>query len=196
MNAFTDVGTFLVQSLASFYLIIVILRVLLRLAQADFFNPISQFVHKATAPAVMPLRKVFPSFRQLDIAALVLALLVQWLAIQLTALLHGGGLLPILNTLWWGMLGIISLVLSIYLYGLLAAVILSWVAPASRHPAIALLWQMLEPVIAPFRKLLPPLGGLDLSPIFVFLVINMLRIFVSHGASAARLPAWVVPGIW
>ncbi len=87
------------------------------------------------------------------------------------------------------------MLINIYIYGLLAAIILSWVAPHNPHPAIGLLWQLMEPVLAPFRRLLPAMGGLDLSPILVFLVLNVLRIFISHAASAAQLPTWAVPGI-
>ncbi|MAT52495.1 MAG: YggT family protein [Porticoccaceae bacterium] len=195
MNAFTDAGTFLIQSLASIYLVIILLRFLLQLCQADFYNPVSQFAHRATVPLLAPLRKLFPPLGRVDFASLVLALLLQWVAIQVTASLNGNPLINIFYVLWWGVLGLVSMLINIYIYGLLAAIILSWVAPHNPHPAVALLWQLMEPVMAPFRKLMPNIGMLDLSPILVFLVLNMLRIFVGHAASAARLPTWAVPGI-
>lgn len=194
MNAFTDVGTFLIQSIATIYLVIVLLRFLLQLCRADFFNPVSQFAHRATAPLLLPLRKLFPAWQNFDFASLILALLLQWLAIQLTASLNGNALINVFYVLWWGTLGILSMLINIYIYGLLAAIILSWVAPHNPHPAVSLLWQLMEPVMAPFRKIVPNLGGLDLSPILVFLVLNMLRIFVTHAANAAQLPGWAVPG--
>ncbi len=194
MNAFNDVGTFLIQAFASIYLIVIMLRFLLQLCRADFYNPVSQFAHKATAPLLNPLRKLFPAYRNVDFASVVLALLLQWLAIQLTASVNGYPLINVLSVLWWGFLGILSMLINIYIYGLLAAIILSWVAPHNPHPAIALLWQLMEPVLAPFRKIIPSLGGLDLSPIFVFIMLNMLRIFLTHAANAARLPGWAVPG--
>src|SRR5690606_20477380 len=137
---------------------------------------------------------LFPAFGNFDFASLILALLLQWLAIQLTASLNGNALINVLNVMWWGVLGILSMLINIYIYGLLAAIILSRVAPHHPPPAIALLWQLMEPVMAPFRKLVPNLGGLDLSPILVFLVLNMCRIFVTHAANAAQLPGWAVPG--
>ncbi|KJS08761.1 MAG: membrane protein [Gammaproteobacteria bacterium BRH_c0] len=194
MNAFTDVGTFLIQSLATIYLVVILLRFLLQLCGANFYNPVSQFAHKATLPLLAPLRKLFPAYGKLDFASLILALLLQWLAIQLTASLNGNALINVLYVLWWGVLGIISMLINIYIYGLLAAIILSWVAPNNQHPVVTLLWQLMEPVMAPFRKLLPNLGGLDLSPILVFLVLNMFRIFVTHAANASQLPGWAVPG--
>jgi YggT family protein len=195
MNPFSDAGTFLVQSIASIYLVIILLRFLLQLSQADFYNPVSQFAHKATIPLLRPLRKLFPPFGKVDFASIVLALLLQWLAIQLTATLNGSGLINVFYVLLWGLIGIASLVVNFYLYGLLAAIILSWVAPQNPHPVVGLLWQLMEPVMAPFRKLLPPLGGLDLSPILIFMVLNLIRIFIAHGANATQLPIWAVPGI-
>ena len=195
MNAFTDAGSFLIQSLASIYLVIILLRFLLQLCRADFYNPVSQFAHKATALFLVPIRKAFPTFRNIDIACLILALLVQWLAIQLTISIHGLSLVNPLYALTWGLIGILSMAINFYIYGLLAAIILSWVAPHNPHPAIILLWQLMEPVMAPFRKIIPPLGGIDLSPIFIFLILNMFRIFIMHGANAAGLPVDAVPGI-
>ena len=187
MNTFAQAGTFLVQSLGSFYLAIVILRFLLQLVKADFYNPISRFLVKATHLPSKPLRKVFPTLRTFDLASLILALLFQWFVIQLTATINGAGIINIFLALSWGAVGIISLVLNIYLYGLLAIIIVSWVAPQSQHPVLALLQQLIAPVMDPFRRVIPPLGGLDLSPIFMFLVINMLQIFL-HGYTKIQEP--------
>ncbi|MCB1667027.1 MAG: YggT family protein [Porticoccaceae bacterium] len=195
MNAFAQAGTYLVQTLGSVYLLIVMLRFLLQLLRADFQNPISQFVIKATHIPSRPIRKLLPTYRTFDGATLVLAILVQWLVIQLTATINGASIIHPGHAISWSVLGIISLVLNIYFYGLLAVIILSWVAPYNNHPAIALLYQIIEPVTAPFRRLIPPLGGLDLSPIFMFLVIGMLQRFVNALAHSMLLPAAVVPGI-
>ena len=195
MNAFAQSGTYLVQTLGSVYLLIVMLRFLLQLLRADFQNPISQFVIKATHIPSRPIRKLLPTYRTFDGATLVLAILVQWLVIQLTATINGASIIHPGHAISWSVLGIISLVLNIYFYGLLAVIILSWVAPYNNHPAIALLYQIIEPVTAPFRRLIPPLGGLDLSPIFMFLVIGMLQRFVNALAHSMLLPAAVVPGI-
>ena len=195
MNTFTQAGTFLFQSLGSLYLSVVMLRFLLQWVKADFYNPISRFLIKATHLPSKPLRKLFPTFGSFDMASLVLALLVQWLTIQLTASINGAGLINILLVLSWGAVGVASLLLNLYLYGLLVIIIVSWVAPQSHHPVLLLLNQLLAPVMEPFRRIIPPLGGLDLSPIFMFLVIQMLQIFVHGIAGYLQLPAPIVPGI-
>ncbi len=195
MNTFAQAGTFLIQSIGSLYLSIVLLRFLLQWVKADFHNPISQFLVKATHLPSKPLRKLFPTFRSFDMASLVLALLVQWITIQLTASINSAGLINILLALSWGAVGAVSLVLNLYLYGLLVIIIVSWVAPQSHHPVLLLLNQLLAPVMEPFRRVIPPLGGLDLSPIFMFLVIQMLQIFVHGIANYLQLPMPIVPGI-
>ncbi len=195
MSTVTEISIYLIQALANLYLLMVLVRLMLQLAKANFYNPVSQFVVKATALPLTPLQKIFPPFKNLNNACLVLALLVQLLAIQASALVYNGALVPIASSLSWAVLGIASLILNIYFYGLFIVIILSWVAPRSHHPAIALLWQLMEPVMAPFRRLIPPLGGLDLSPIVLFLLINILRIFVRNLAATTHLIPLFVPGI-
>jgi YggT family protein len=195
MITFAQAGTFLIQSIGSFYLSIVLLRFLLQWVKADFYNPISRFLVKATHLPSKPLRKLFPTFRSFDMASLVLALLVQWLTIQLTASINSAGLINIPLALCWGAVGAVSLVINLYLYGLLVIIIVSWVAPQSHHPVLLLLNQLLAPVMEPFRRVIPPMGGLDLSPIFMFVVIQILLIFVHGIANYLQLPTPIVPGI-
>ena len=115
MAAFTDAATFLIQSLASIYLVIILLRFLLQLCKADFYNPVSQFAHKATAFLLVPLRKAFPTWQNVDFSCVVLALLLQWLAIQLTISINGYGLVNLFYVLLWGLIGILSLTINFYM---------------------------------------------------------------------------------
>lgn len=195
MSTFVQAGTFLVQTLGGLYLAIVVLRFLLQLVRADFYNPTSRFLISATHLPSSPIRKLFPAYRNIDLASLILALLVQWLIIQLTLSVNSAGFINPLLALSWGAVGILSLVLNIYLYGLLIVIIVSWVAPQSQHPILALLHQLISPAMEPFRRIIPPLGGLDLSPIFMFIVINMLQIFVNGLGSYLQLPPQLVAGI-
>lgn len=195
MSTVTEISIYLIQALANLYLLIVLIRLMLQLAKANFYNPLSQFVVKATALPLTPLQKALPPIKNFNSACLALALLVQLIAIQISALAYNGTLVPIVMSLTWAVLGIASLMLNIYFYGLFIVIILSWVAPQSHHPAIALLWQLMEPVMAPFRRLIPPLGGLDLSPIVLFLLINVLRILVRNLAAQTHVIPLFVPGI-
>jgi YggT family protein len=193
MGAINEIIIYIVQTLVSLYLIAMLLRFLLQLVRADFYNPISQFLVKVTNPLVVPMRRLIPGLGGIDLATLVLALVLQMAAIVILILIHGLGFPNPFLILLWAALGILGLLVNIYFFGLLGMIILSWVAGGSGHPAIYLLHQITEPVMAPFRKILPPMGGLDLSPILVFVLINIIQIALRHIAASVGLhPALVI----
>ena len=194
MTPLTQVGMLVINTLVGLYLLIVVLRFLLQLVRADFYNPVSQFIVKATNPPLIPLRKVIPGWGGIDIASLVLALLVQAVAIVLILLLNG--IQPHFQVVLWAAIGVLSLLLKIYFWGLLITVIASWVAPNSYNPVLILINQILEPAMKPIRKIMPDMGGLDISPIIMFLTIQVLEILVIIGiAQASGMPAGLVMGI-
>ena len=195
MGAFNEILAYLIQTLLSLYLVAMLLRFLLQLVKADFYNPICQFLVKVTNPLVIPLRKVVPGLAGLDLASLLLALLLQLAGIVLLLLINGLSLPNVALLLVWSLLGVIGLLVNIYFFALLAMIILSWVAAGSNNPAIYLLHQITEPVMAPFRKLLPAMGGMDFSPILVFILINVLQIALRHMATGVGLHPALVIGI-
>jgi YggT family protein len=193
MAALNEIVGYLVQTLVSLYLVAMLLRFLLQLVRADFYNPISQFLIKATNPLVVPLRRVIPGLGGVDMATLVLALLLQISAIAILLLVNGLAMPNPLLIVLWAALGLVGLLVNIYFFALLGMIILSWIAPGSSHPAVYLLHQITEPVMAPVRKLLPSMGGLDLSPILVFILINIIQIALRHMAANVGLhPALVI----
>ena len=193
MDALNEILGYLIQTALSIYLLAMLLRFLLQLVRADFYNPISQFLVKITNPLVVPARRLIPGLGGIDLASLLLAVLLQLACIIAMLLLHGLGLPNIFILLVWSLLGVLSLLVNVYFFALLAMIILSWVAPGSNHPAIYLLHQITEPVMAPFRKALPPMGGMDFSPILVFILINVLQIALRHMAAGVGLhPALVI----
>ena len=195
MSGFAEALIYIVQTLGSLYLLIVLLRFILQLVRADFYNPLSQFVVRATQPLLKPLRRLIPGLAGLDIASLVLAIGVQLLLMIVTLLLMGidvGGHLA--QLLVWSLIGVTSLFLKVFFFALIISVILSWVAPGSYNPGAQLVNQICEPLLAPFRKLLPNLGGLDISPIFAFITINLIDRFVIGGLAASTgLPPMLSP---
>ncbi len=194
MTPLTQAGMLVINTLFGLYLLVVILRFLLQLVRADFYNPISQFIVKATNPPLIPLRKMIPGWGGIDIASLVLALLVQAIAIVLILLLNG--IQPPLQVALWAAIGVLSLILKVYFWGLLITVIASWIAPNSYNPALILINQILEPAMKPIRKMMPDMGGLDISPIIMFLGIQVLEILVVQGlAQASGMPSRLVLGV-
>jgi YggT family protein len=195
MSAINEIFAYLVQTALSLYLLVMLLRFLFHFARADFYNPISQFVVRATNPLVRPTRRLFPAFGRFASASLVLAVVLQALGIVTLLLLHGAGLVGPTLIVAWSVIGVLGLLVNIYFFALLAMIIISWVAPTSRHPALLLLWQVTEPVMAPVRRILPPMGGLDFSPILVFILINVLQIALRHMAAGVGLHPALVMGV-
>ncbi|MBA1292344.1 YggT family protein [Pseudomonas lurida] len=177
MLGLNDALIFIIQTLGSLYLLIVLMRFILQLVRANFYNPLCQFVVKATQPLLKPLRRVIPSLFGLDMSSLVLALLLQILLFVVVLSLNGYQAFTVL-LLPWALIGIFSLFLKIIFWSMIISVILSWVAPGSRSPGAELVYQITEPVLAPFRRLIPNLGGLDISPIFAFIAIQLLQSWV------------------
>jgi YggT family protein len=144
------------------------------LVRANFYNPLCQFIVKATQPLLKPLRRVIPSMFGLDMSSLVLALIIQMLLIAVILLLKGF-MVDWLFLVPWALIALFSLFLNIIFWAMIISVILSWVAPGSHNPGAELVAQITEPVLAPFRRIIPNLGGLDISPIFAFIVIQLLQ---------------------
>ncbi|HTO19923.1 MAG TPA: YggT family protein [Pseudomonas sp.] len=194
MNGLSTAAVYVIQTLGSLYLLIVLLRFVLQLVRADFYNPLSQFIVRATSPLLMPLRRVIPGFGGIDLASLVLALLVQ-LALMLIVLALDGRIqwsLP--ELLVWSLIGVTSLFLKIFFFALIISVILSWVAPGTHNPAAQLVHQICEPLLAPIRRFLPNLGGLDISPIFAFIALNLLDMLVIRNlAVMSEMPKILAP---
>lgn len=195
MSAANEIFVYLIQTVLSIFLFAVLLRFLLQLVRADFYNPISQFLVKVTNPLVIPLRKIIPGFGGIDMASLLLALILQLAGIALILVINGLGMPNIGLLLVWSVLGILGLLVNIYFFALLAMIILSWVAPGGNNPALYLVVQITEPVMAPFRKALPSMGGLDFSPILVFILINVIQIALRHMAAGVGLHPALVIGI-
>ncbi|TBR43844.1 YggT family protein [Marinomonas agarivorans] len=169
---------FLITTLANLYLLIVLLRLILQLIRADFYNPISQGVVKATNVFVMPLRRILPSIGRVDTASVVLALAVQFLTVFAFAFLTGQSASLILY-IQYTVLGVIYHLFDLYFWAMIISIILSWVAPTANHPGALIVWQITEPLYSFFRRFIPSFGGLDISPIFImmgiYLVQNMLK---------------------
>lgn len=169
---------------------VVVLRFLLHLSRADYFNPITQGVVKATNPLILPLQTLLRPMGRLDLASLLLAIVIKAVGIFLAVKLNGE-LAGIGSIFIGGVAGVVKTTLNIYFFALIISIILSWVAPQANHPGALLVYQLTEPLMAPVRKIIPSLGGLDLSPIFVFLAINLAsNVLVGILAQMAGFPVF------
>lgn len=173
----TNPLVFLIQVLFGAYTLVVMLRFLLQLVRADFYNPVSQFIVKATALPLRPLRRLIPALGGLDTASIVLMWLVKSVELMLILLISGGA--PnLLAPLAWAIPELIGLALDVFLYAILIQVILSWVNPGGYNPVIGLIDRLTDPLLRPARRLIPPMGGLDLSPMVVMIGLVLLKMLL------------------
>jgi YggT family protein len=172
-----NAGVFLVQTLFGLYTGAVMIRFLLALVRADFYNPISQFLVKVTNPPLVPLRRVIPSLGGIDLASLVLLLALQVLELLAIGLIKGVSFQPA-GLVVLSVAELLALLFQIYFFTILIQVVLSWVSPGGYNPAVSLLYSLNEPLLGRARRMLPPIHGFDLSPILVMIGIQLLNILL------------------
>jgi YggT family protein len=166
---------FLVKAFLTLAMGVYVLRILLQLTHANFYNPISQAIYKLSQPLLRPLVRFMPRLRNFDTAAalvlLALSLVYCWL---IRWLLGYEALVGLLQLLWIALLVIISLSLKLYILCLFALALLSWVGPGVSNPAANVLWSLCDPLLRPVRRILPLVAGLDLSPIPVLILLELI----------------------
>lgn len=175
----TNTLLFIVDLLGKIYISIILLRFLLQMARADFYNPISQFIVKVTHPLLKPIRRVIPSIGKQDIASLVLAYLVEIVVVSIICLIIGQPIIPALTLI--PIIALIYLIRAIfYLLFLLfiGNAILSWIAPDSRSPAAILIYQVCSFILAPLRRIIPPIGIFDITPMIALILLFFLNNFI------------------
>ncbi len=172
-----NAAVYMIDTLFGVYLFLLMLRFLLQLSRASFYNPISQMLVKVTNPLLVPLRRVVPGLWGVDMASLVLLLALQLLALLLASIAAGISFsLPALAIM--SVAELMSLLVNVYLISILAQVILSWVGPGGGQPINDLLYSLNEPVLGPLRRRLPTLSGLDFSPLVAIMLIQLLKILL------------------
>jgi len=168
---------FLVTTLFSLYILAVMLRFLLGAVRADFYNPVSQFLVRITNPVLAPMRKVIPSAGKFDTSALLLMLVLQLTSLVMIVALRGASVsIPALLLLAVAELGL--LLINIYIFSILIQVILSWINPGTYTPVGALLHSLTNPVLAPIQRIIPPVAGIDLSPLFALIGLQVLKMLI------------------
>lgn len=155
----------------------ILLRFLLQVAQVDFYNPISQTIVKVTSPLLNPFRKIIPGFKHIDAASLILALILQIALIYALYSMRGipPSIIPFPVILISSLVALATHILNIYLYSLIVIAIASWIAQGSHNPGLMLLLQLTEPLSSRVRRVIPPLGGLDLSLMVIVIIIYFLK---------------------
>ena len=180
MGYLSNAGVFLVQTLFGIYEVIILLRFLLQLVRADFYNPISQFIVKATNLPLRPLRRVIPGLAGIDMASLVLLLVVVILELLLLSVVANLPLPTLPGMIALAVVEVLKLIIYVLLFSVFVLALLSWISQGGYNPVANLLYQITAPVLRPARRLLPPMGGLDLSPMVVMIVLYLLILLLIY----------------
>ena len=178
------------------YTVVLVLRFMLHFANADYYNPVSQGLVRFTKLPVELLGRFLPTLGRFDLATLVAAILCGYLAIGFQAALQGYSLAGYWGmAVLWSAIGIANLALDIAFVCLLVSILISWLQPRQSHTILDVCQQLVEPMMAPLRRVLPPISGLDFSPILLFVLINVAEVALSHWAVRVGLPFQLVIGI-
>lgn len=190
MDYLGQAGVYLIETLFGLYIFAVLLRLLLQMTRADFYNPIAQFLVAVTNPPLLPLRRLIPGLWGIDWASVLLLALLQGLKFYLLFVLRGQMPTPAGFALW-ALADFLQLLLYFYFFAVIVRVLISWVSPNPHNPLVALLVRLTEPLLRPARRLIPPLGGFDLSPIAVLILLELTRI-LALGPLFGLARAWAV----
>ena len=168
---------YLISTLTDLYVTAIMLRLLLQWVRADFYNPLCQFLIKVTNPVLVPARRLIPSIGKLDTASVVVMLMLELFQLVLIGLLSQTDF-GFQFLLMFAVRKLLIALLLTYFVLIIARVIISWFANQSRHPLIPLIYQLTEPVLRPINRVLPALGGVDLSPLFALIALRALLLLL------------------
>ena len=192
-SALSDIAVTIASPLFSLALFLIAMRFLAQLCGVSPYNPISIGLRSITDPIVAPINRVVPAGKRLNIGAVIALIVCQviYIAVML-ALISRFDAFNVLQSLIWSTLGAAGLLINIVFYSVLAMIVVSFLAPQSNHPDVEFVWQLTEPVMAPLRNFIPSMGGLDFSPIVLFIGINVIRVSLGHMAVAVGMPAFII----
>ncbi len=183
----SDALVFVLRTLFDLYLLTFALRLMLQWSRPTGRNPLLDFIVRVTNPLVVPLRRLLPAMGRLDTGTLAALLALQVAGTAVLLNLACVGSTELWQILAVALLGLVSLVLKIYFWAILIHVVLSWVGQGGYNPGAALVAALVAPVLAPFRRFIPPIAGLDLSPIFAMIAIQASTILLPTGQLLASM---------
>lgn len=180
---------FLISTLIDLYALVVVLRFFMQAVNADYFNPLTQFVVKVTRPVLGPLRRVLPTVGRYDLAALAVAAALMLIkiglyqAMSIPTVIVGGyavGIahVGIISLVWLALIDLVTLFINVWFFSVLILAVLSWIAPAGPNPVVELLQRITDPLLRPVRNTIPLIGGIDLSPLVVLIGLHLLKMLL------------------
>lgn len=178
MSPLQNAGLYLVQVLFDLYIFVLLLRIILQRFKIDFYNPISQWVLKMTNPPLMPLRRYIPSYAGFDIPAIGFLLVLQLIKFSLLYLLQSGFAPNVAGLIIVAIADSLAQLVNLFFYAILISVVVSWINLNPYNPILAVLARLTEPLMQPVRRIIPPIGGMDITPIPVMIGLKLIDILL------------------
>ncbi len=178
MAQLIQAGMFLIDTVFTFFILSVLLRILLEAIRADFYNPISQMVLKATNFMLLPVRRIVPPYYGIDWASGILVLILAFFKEGALILLSTGTWGSPFGLLLLGLADVLDLLFYIYLFALIAVAVSNWLNPANVNPLIQIASQITAPLLKRFRNFLPAFGGFDLSFFLLTILLILFNILI------------------
>lgn len=178
MSPLSNAGVFLISTLFGLYILAIMLRLILQIVRADFYNPVSRFIVKITNPPLKPLRRFIPGFAGLDMSSVFVMMTLQMLEFYIITLIRNFPTPDILGLALYAAVELVSLGFYVFLFSIFILALLSWINPGQYNPISNLLHQITEPVLRPARKLLPPMSGMDLSPMLAMMGLWLIKLLL------------------
>ena len=183
----TEATLYLFKAILDVISLVILITFLFRLLKVDYYNPLVQGMLKFADIFTSLIRSIFRPLFGIDLASLITTIALQAFCFYLIslddAILFSFGIM-----ISWSLFSVLLMVLTIVWWGLVAGIVISWVARGNPHPAFSLLMQMSDQICKPFRSFLPPVAGLDFSPILAFILLNFLWAAVFGLSIEAGLP--------
>ncbi|MCZ6805015.1 MAG: YggT family protein [Proteobacteria bacterium] len=177
-NYLIQAALYLIEIFFGLYILAVLLRYLLARVSADFYNPLSQFIVKVTNPPLKPLRRFIPGYFGIDWPSIVLLFFVQGCEIIIIALVASGRIPAPMGLFVLTFAHLLQTVVYVYMFIIIIQIVISWVNPGAYNPITVIMYKLSEPVLKPARRLIPPAGGFDWSPMVVLIIINLMMILM------------------
>ena len=185
----TNALQFLIEAIFDLYAMVIVLRFLMQSVRADYYNPVSQFVVKVTNPVLVPLRRLIPSVAGHDAASLVFAMGVLFLKLTILSAVGARGIgiagsvmflqnAGIVTLVALAGIELVALVINIFFFAIIVHVVLSWISQGAHNPIASLLFSLTQPILKPIQRFVPPIGGLDLSPVVAIIGLQLLKLLI------------------
>lgn len=176
MSALQEILVFLIDTLFNLYISFLVIRMLLGMVRADFYNPISQFLVKITDPVIKPLRRFVPAVGKIDTATIVAVIGLKAVELLLLSLILGGNFSD--SFMHYVIGGLLRMIVWVYIIAIIIQVVVSWMGNTHGNPVLPLINSLTEPLFKPIRKIVPNVGMIDLSAFVVLLLLQIALILI------------------